>query len=138
MYKLSCDHVCTSLRQVQVRFLRHEGYLGAIGAFLCQGVEGFKTEEYCWLENLYGSSGFTGPKKDDGEGTASYLDLKQLEIDRFEKKLRFCPLLLDPQKYVADTVDLVWFSQYDCCFVFISEIWIKLFLGIYVKFWNVE
>jgi len=92
--------------QVQVRFLRHEGYLGAIGAFLCQGVEGFKTEEYSWLENLYGSSGFTGPKKDDGEGTASYLDLKQLEIDRFEKKLRFCPLLLDPQKYVADTVDL--------------------------------
>jgi hypothetical protein len=29
-----------------------------------------------------------------------------LEIDRFEKKLRFCPLLLDPETYTADTVDL--------------------------------
>ena len=63
------------------------------------------------MENLYGSSGFTGPKKDEGEGMASNLDLKQLEIDRFEKKLRFCPLLLDPQKYVADTVDLGRFNQ---------------------------
>ena len=86
--------------QVQGKFLRHEGYLGAIGAFLAQG---FETEEYSWLENLYGSSGFTGPKRDEGEGLASSLYLK---IDRFEKKLCFCPLLLDAQKYVADTVDL--------------------------------
>ncbi len=93
--------------EVQARFLRHEGYLGAIGAFL-KGAQGFKTDEYSWLENLYGSSGFTGQRGGQGGDAASKLPdaLGQLEIDRFEKQLRFCPLLRDPESYNADTVDL--------------------------------
>ena len=43
--------------EVQANFLRHEGYLGAIGAFL-KGAESLKTENYSWGENLYGSSAF--------------------------------------------------------------------------------
>ena len=43
--------------EVQANFLRHEGYLGAIGAFL-KSAESFKTENYSWGENLYGSSAF--------------------------------------------------------------------------------
>ena len=45
--------------EVQANFLRHEGYLGAIGAFL-KSAESFKTEKYSWGENLYGSSAFQG------------------------------------------------------------------------------
>ena len=38
-------------------FLRHEGYLGAIGAFL-RGAEAYNAADYSWRENMYGSSGF--------------------------------------------------------------------------------
>ena len=41
--------------KVKSLFLRHEGYLGAIGAFLV-GMED-EQEEGCWTENLVGSSG---------------------------------------------------------------------------------
>jgi len=37
--------------------LRHEGYLGAIGAFL-RGASTYKADDYSWRENMYGSSGF--------------------------------------------------------------------------------
>lgn len=87
--------------KVQARFLRHEGYLGAIGAFL-KGAQTIHAEDYSWLENLYGSTGFSSPQNP----VAPNFELDHLEIDRFEKKLRFCPLLQDPLTYNPDTVDL--------------------------------
>lgn len=32
--------------------------------------------------------------------------IDQLELDRWESPLTFCPLLADPSNYIADTVDL--------------------------------
>ena len=43
--------------EVHANFLRHEGYLGAIGAFL-KGADAGDTANYSWGENLYGSSAF--------------------------------------------------------------------------------
>lgn len=43
--------------EVNAHFLRHEGYLGAIGAFL-KGADDMETANYSWGENLYGSSAF--------------------------------------------------------------------------------
>ena len=43
--------------EVHANFLRHEGYLGAIGAFL-KGADALETANYSWGENLYGSSAF--------------------------------------------------------------------------------
>ena len=45
--------------QVSAHFLRHEGYLGAIGAFI-KGAGNIETDLYSWTENLYGSSSFPG------------------------------------------------------------------------------
>ena len=42
---------------------------------------------------------------------ASGMEMTHLEIDRAEKKLRFCPLLKNPKEYVADTVDLTRFEN---------------------------
>jgi len=46
--------------EVKANFLRHEGYLGAIGAFLkgCQSevIRGLSADSYSWTENLFGSS----------------------------------------------------------------------------------
>lgn len=44
--------------EVQALFLRHEGYLGAIGAFL-KGAKECAADDYSWKENLYGSSAFS-------------------------------------------------------------------------------
>lgn len=40
---------------MEAMFLRHEGYLGAIGAFL-KGTEELDTDKYSWQENFAGSS----------------------------------------------------------------------------------
>ncbi|XP_018912276.2 4'-phosphopantetheine phosphatase isoform X1 [Bemisia tabaci] len=84
---------------VQCQFLRHEGYLGAIGAFL-KGAEECDSDKYSWLENYAGSSGL---QKSADSGAAPF---GQLELDRWESPLRFCPLLKDPANYIPDTVDL--------------------------------
>ena len=42
--------------EIQALFLRHEGYLCAIGAFLA-GMEQTDAKGYAWGENLAGSSG---------------------------------------------------------------------------------
>ncbi len=34
------------------------------------------------------------------------IEVAHLEIERSDKKLRFCPLLLHPKQYHPDTVDL--------------------------------
>ncbi|XP_050435430.1 4'-phosphopantetheine phosphatase isoform X2 [Adelges cooleyi] len=83
---------------VQSLFLRHEGYLGAIGAFL-KGTEECDGDKFSWQENYAGSGSnstrLTGGKRVD-----------QLELDRWESPLTFCPLLMDPASYIPDTVDL--------------------------------
>ncbi|XP_055984410.1 4'-phosphopantetheine phosphatase isoform X2 [Sorex fumeus] len=92
--------------EVQALFLRHEGYLGAIGAFL-KGAEQDNPNQYSWGENYAGSSGLMSsspelcPVQRARSGT---FDL--LEMDRLERPLVNLPLLLDPSSYVPDTVDL--------------------------------
>ncbi|XP_057383199.1 4'-phosphopantetheine phosphatase isoform X2 [Balaenoptera acutorostrata] len=92
--------------EVQALFLRHEGYLGAIGAFL-KGAEQDNPNQYSWEENYAGSSGLMSsspelcPTQRARSGT---FDL--LEMDRLERPLVNLPLLLDPSSYVPDTVDL--------------------------------
>ncbi|XP_004705533.1 4'-phosphopantetheine phosphatase [Echinops telfairi] len=92
--------------EVQALFLRHEGYLGAIGAFL-RGAEQDNPNQYSWGENYAGSSGLMSsspelcPAQRARSGT---FDL--LEMDRLARPLVDLPLLLDPSSYVPDTVDL--------------------------------
>ncbi|XP_035721308.1 4'-phosphopantetheine phosphatase-like [Vespa mandarinia] len=85
--------------KVKPLFLRHEGYLGAIGAFL-YGTE--HPEEHSWLENYAGSSGFK-----DSISSNLGIKVEQLEIDQIENAVTFCPLLKDPTSYNPDTTDLV-------------------------------
>lgn len=92
--------------EVQALFLRHEGYLGAIGAFL-KGAEQDNPNQYSWGENYAGSSGLmsSSPELCPTQRTRSgTFDL--LEMDRLERPLVNLPLLLDPSSYVPDTVDL--------------------------------
>ena len=81
-------------------FLRHEGYLGAIGAFL-YGTQS-EPEKCSWLENYAGSSGF----KAEIRSTQLGISVDQLEIDQAENAVAFCPLLVDPATYNPDTTDL--------------------------------
>eukprot|EP00118_Oscarella_pearsei_P014702 m.128011 g.128011 ORF g.128011 m.128011 type:complete len:121 (+) comp37940_c0_seq45:881-1243(+) len=43
--------------EIKALFLRHEGYLGAVGAFL-KGTEEEQVDLGTWIENLASSSGF--------------------------------------------------------------------------------
>ncbi|XP_077168900.1 4'-phosphopantetheine phosphatase isoform X2 [Paroedura picta] len=92
--------------EVQALFLRHEGYLGAIGAFL-KGAEEDNPNQYSWGENYAGSSGLMStspdicPMQRERSGT-----FDMLEMDRLERTLVNLPLLKDPSVYVPDTVDL--------------------------------
>ena len=103
MHTISYSINYWSKGEVQATFLRHEGYLGAIGAFL-KGAEVLDTTSYSWTENLFGSSSFKAQQLK--EGRDSSLEVDHLEIDRFDSRLGCCPLIQDPDKYVADTVDL--------------------------------
>ncbi|XP_015280788.1 PREDICTED: pantothenate kinase 4 [Gekko japonicus] len=92
--------------EVQALFLRHEGYLGAIGAFL-KGAEEDNPNQYSWGENYASSSGLMStspdicPMQRERSGT-----FDMLEMDRLERTLVNLPLLKDPSVYVPDTVDL--------------------------------
>ncbi|XP_050719238.1 4'-phosphopantetheine phosphatase-like isoform X2 [Eriocheir sinensis] len=90
---------------VQALFLRHEGYLGAIGAFLL-GAEECDTEKYSWGENYAGSSGLQSPLPHPAVGGWPGGTIDQLEMDRCDQQLAFFPLLACPKEYVPDTVDL--------------------------------
>uniref|UniRef100_A0A671QYC0 4'-phosphopantetheine phosphatase n=1 Tax=Sinocyclocheilus anshuiensis TaxID=1608454 RepID=A0A671QYC0_9TELE len=76
--------------EVQALFLRHEGYLGAIGAFLKGAEEDSKLLELCW--QLWSHE------------CISRFDM--LEMDRLDRQLVNLPLLQDPTSYIPDTVDL--------------------------------
>ncbi|XP_067145341.1 4'-phosphopantetheine phosphatase [Centruroides vittatus] len=90
--------------KVQALFLRHEGYLGAIGAFL-KGAEECDTQKYSWGENYAGSSGLKNafPSQFFSQNNTV---IDQLEVDRYNWQLVYCPLLSNPYSYVPDTVDL--------------------------------
>ncbi|XP_046754003.1 4'-phosphopantetheine phosphatase isoform X2 [Diprion similis] len=99
MHTISYSIKYWSHGKVKPLFLRHEGYLGAIGAFL-YGTE--QSDKYSWLENYAGSSGFK-----DSISTKLGIEVDQLEIDQAENAVTFCPLLKDPSTYNPDTMDLV-------------------------------
>ncbi|KAK7089960.1 4'-phosphopantetheine phosphatase-like [Littorina saxatilis] len=110
--------------EIQALFLRHEGYLGAVGAFL-KGAEEEDAEKYSWGENMAGSSGLASPKSSfteinhqDPGFFAHGFDM--LEIDRLDRPVMACPLLLDPSSYVPDTVDLMHDKD-------AREYWLKCF-----------
>uniref|UniRef100_A0A4W3H0K8 4'-phosphopantetheine phosphatase n=1 Tax=Callorhinchus milii TaxID=7868 RepID=A0A4W3H0K8_CALMI len=92
--------------EVQALFLRHEGYLGAIGTFL-KGAEEDNPNQYSWGENYAGSSGLmsTSPEVHPMQRARSGT-FDMLEMDRLERQLVNLPLLLDASSYVPDTVDL--------------------------------
>ena len=56
-------------------FLRHEGYLGAIGAYL-KGENEVDIERYSWGENYLASSGLVSPVCD----TSKQVPISTLEI----------------------------------------------------------
>ncbi|XP_051529227.1 4'-phosphopantetheine phosphatase-like isoform X6 [Myxocyprinus asiaticus] len=92
--------------EVQALFLRHEGYLGAIGAFL-KGAEEDNPNLYSWGENYAGSSGLmsVSPELNPVQRARSGT-FDMLEMDRLERQLVNLPLLQDPSSYIPDTVDL--------------------------------
>uniref|UniRef100_A0A8C2GKU3 4'-phosphopantetheine phosphatase n=1 Tax=Cyprinus carpio TaxID=7962 RepID=A0A8C2GKU3_CYPCA len=92
--------------EVQALFLRHEGYLGAIGAFL-KGAEEDNPNQYSWGENYAGSSGLmsVSPELNPVQRARSGT-FDMLEMDRLERQLVNLPLLQDPTSYIPDTVDL--------------------------------
>ncbi|KAK2586990.1 hypothetical protein KPH14_010961 [Odynerus spinipes] len=99
MHTISYSIKYWSHGKVKPLFLRHEGYLGAIGAFL-YGTE--QSDKHSWLENYAGSSGFK-----DSISSNLGIKVEQLEIDQIENAVTFCPLLKDPTSYNPDTTDLV-------------------------------
>ncbi|XP_075881225.1 4'-phosphopantetheine phosphatase isoform X2 [Nelusetta ayraudi] len=91
--------------EVQALFLRHEGYLGAIGAFL-KGAED-NPNQYSWGENYAGSSGLMSVSPDmNPMQRARSGTFDMLEMDRLERQLVNLPLLQDPSSYIPDTVEL--------------------------------
>lgn len=80
----------------QALFLRHEGYLGAIGAFISSTASPID-DDVSWRENYAGSSGF--PTR-----TQSTCDV--FELDRVTISCKPCPLLVDPSNYKPDLIDL--------------------------------
>ncbi|XP_077583332.1 4'-phosphopantetheine phosphatase [Stigmatopora nigra] len=92
--------------EVQALFLRHEGYLGAIGAFL-KGAEEDNPNQYSWGENYAGSSGLMSISPDmNPMQRARSGTFDMLEMDRLERQLVNLHLLQDPSSYIPDTVDL--------------------------------
>ena len=85
----------------QALFLRHEGYLGAIGAFVNfpkSTINGTSS----WHENLALSSFPADPMK---RVTSPSFDMFQL--DRIKLTFKPCPLLLNPPLYEPDLIDLI-------------------------------
>ncbi|CAG7834018.1 unnamed protein product [Allacma fusca] len=86
--------------EVEGLFLRHEGYVGAIGAFLI-GME--DEQDGSWAENFIGSSGHLCAS---GPGSSDILSsIERLEIDKLEP-IGFFPLLKSSCDYTPDTLDL--------------------------------
>eukprot|EP00794_Sanderia_malayensis_P002842 gene2842-3287_t len=91
-------------------FLRHEGYLGAVGAFL-KGVEENATSLssglVSWGEHYAGSSGLSPvgeTTNDNANDSNDVFDV--LELDQLSNALVPCPLLSNLDQYKPDLEDL--------------------------------
>ena len=82
-------------------FLRHEGYLGAIGVFTHGADDNTMESNTSWDENYAGSSEFAF--RQHGNSFSSY---DKFELDHIRHQYAVCPLLCDADKYVPDLVDL--------------------------------
>ena len=70
-------------------------------------IEHLDADKYSWSENYAGSSGLqTGPPEHELRSLPPTHNVDQLEMDRIDQQLVFCPLLQQPADYIADTVDL--------------------------------
>jgi bifunctional damage-control phosphatase, subfamily II, fusion protein len=81
-------------------FLRHEGYLGAVGAFLKTTKES-DNSQYSWSENYARSN----PRLPHNTA-AKNKNFDFFELNREEKQLIHCPFLLDSNIYIPDLIDL--------------------------------
>ncbi|KAL7637380.1 UNVERIFIED_CONTAM: hypothetical protein RMT77_012108 [Armadillidium vulgare] len=106
MHTLSYAINFWSRGMVQALFLRHEGYLGAIGAFLI-GTEECGSDKFSWSENYAGSSGLKSPLSSFLTNSSPFVYVDQLEMDKYDQQLTLLPLLAQPNEYVPDTVDLI-------------------------------
>jgi len=89
---------------LQALFLRHEGYLGAIGAFLSSTEDAALGNDMAsWRENYAGSSGYP---TDYLVNKKSSLQFDTFELDRIKICYDICPLLDDPACYQPDLLDL--------------------------------
>ncbi|XP_062521301.1 4'-phosphopantetheine phosphatase-like isoform X1 [Corticium candelabrum] len=86
--------------EVQALFLRHEGYLGAVGAFL-NGAEEENIPISSWCENFAGSSGFVN---NFSRPLPTPYDV--LELDHRDRHLTSFPLLKGAASYVPDLINL--------------------------------
>ncbi|XP_067943984.1 4'-phosphopantetheine phosphatase-like [Watersipora subatra] len=85
--------------KVKAMFLRHEGYLGAIGAYL-KGADEEDIVSYSWGESYPASSGLLSPR---ATCTNSF---EAFQISRHPTALVKFPFLADPGNYNPDVVDL--------------------------------
>ncbi|XP_048588181.1 4'-phosphopantetheine phosphatase-like isoform X2 [Nematostella vectensis] len=92
----------------QALFLRHEGYLGAIGAFLkgAEEDENLPFRLLTWGENYAGSSGLPEAPPTKRSATPENMQCDVLEIDQIPCQLVPFPLLASPGDYLPDTEDL--------------------------------
>jgi len=88
---------------VKALFLRHEGYLGAIGAFL-KGTEEEDIEKYSWDENYMFETSFNMTDEENSRRVLNQINM--FELDSSNSLLEPLPLLRSPESYVADTFDL--------------------------------
>ena len=69
-------------------------------------------DKYSWSENYAGSSGLRNPLPQHKLPSLRLsVNVDQLEMDRVDQQLVFCPLLEHPASYIADTVDLTRDSE---------------------------
>ena len=68
-------------------FLRHEGYLGAIGAYL-KGSTEEDIDKYSWGESYLGSSGLTSPIEPTTNMVRSQINLKKpIKFDQIKLQI---------------------------------------------------
>ncbi|XP_065317770.1 4'-phosphopantetheine phosphatase-like isoform X2 [Gordionus sp. m RMFG-2023] len=95
--------------QIKPLFLRHEGYLGAVGAFLKGLKPNEENSSYSWCENYVGNSDIQNPLVHDFNLKHSPPCLKKMDFlmfERFEGKLCRLKLLANPEEYIPDLEDL--------------------------------
>lgn len=89
--------------EMKAYFLRHEGYLGAVGAFV-KGNTSVRNRAASFLENFTRSH--IGHKPTSPMSSVGVLELLPAQLLPF-------PLLFDVHSYVPDLVDLAAGSQSD-------------------------